>query len=111
QLASSAIEVHGGNGYIEDWPVARQLRDGQCHPIWEGTENIVAIDVMRAIEREGVLPNLLDRVSKAVSDADHPALAPTRDAIDAYAEEAQQAVAYVASASKDVSRLHPRRVT
>src|SRR5207245_2130494 len=54
---------------------------------------------------------LLERVNKAVSHADHPALAPTRDAINTYAEEAQQAAAYVAAAPKDVSRLHPRRVT
>src|SRR5205823_3720089 len=111
QLASAAIEVHGGNGYIEDWPVARQLRDGQCHPIWEGTENIIAIDVMRAIEREGILPNVLERVDKAVSGADHPVVASTRETIQQYASEMAEAIEYVAGASKDVARLHPRRIT
>jgi len=43
-----ALEVFGGNGYMEDWPIARQLRDAQCHTIWEGTENICCIDVRRA---------------------------------------------------------------
>ena len=111
QLASAAIEIHGGNGYIEDWPIARQLRDGQCHPIWEGTENIIAIDVMRAIEREGVLQPVLERVEKAVADADHPVLQPVRDTVRNYASDVQEAVAYVAGAPKDVSRLHPRRIT
>ena len=41
--------MHGGNGYIENWPVARQLRDAMCHPIWEGTENIICLDVLRAM--------------------------------------------------------------
>ena len=112
QLASAAIEVHGGNGYIEDWPVARQLRDGQCHPIWEGTENIIAIDVMRSIERENVLPNVMERVSKALGGADSiPVLASTSATVAQYAKEVQEAVNYVAGASKDVSRLHPRRIT
>ena len=29
--ASSALEIFGGNGYMHDWPIARQLRDAQCH--------------------------------------------------------------------------------
>ncbi len=111
QLASAAVEVHGGNGYIEDWPVARQLRDGQCHPIWEGTENIIAIDVMRAIEREGVLDPVVARVEKALADADHPVLSSTADAVRSYAADVREAVAYVSAAPKDVSRLHLRRIT
>jgi len=111
QLATAAIEIHGGNGYIEDWPLARQLRDGQCHPIWEGTENIIAIDVVRAIEREGALQPLLDRVERALAGADHPMLAPIAESIRSYRAETEEAVAYVAAAPKDVARLHPRRIT
>ncbi len=111
QLASAAVEVHGGNGYIEDWPVARQLRDGQCHPIWEGTENIIAIDVMRAIEREGVLEPVIARVEKALADADHAVVSSTAETVRQYASEVREAVAYVSGAAKDVSRLHLRRIT
>jgi hypothetical protein len=111
QLAMAAIEIHGGNGYIEDWPVARQLRDGQCHPIWEGTENIIALDVVRAIEREGALRPVAERVQKAVADADHAVIAGVRDSVLAYATEVKEAVDYVAAAPKDVARLHPRRIT
>ena len=50
--ASDAIEIHGGNGYIEQWPVARLLRDAQVNTIWEGPDNILCLDVRRAIERE-----------------------------------------------------------
>jgi alkylation response protein AidB-like acyl-CoA dehydrogenase len=35
QAATYAIELHGGNGYCEDWGLTRQLRDAQCNPIWE----------------------------------------------------------------------------
>ncbi len=50
--ASDAIEIHGGNGYIETWPVARILRDAQINTLWEGPDNILCLDVRRAIERE-----------------------------------------------------------
>jgi len=62
---SACLEVLGGNGYMEDWPMARQLRDAQCHPIWEGTENILAIDVRRAMRTANcheVLYSYLDEV-------------------------------------------------
>ena len=51
--ASDAIEIHGGNGYIEQWPVARLLRDAQVNTVWEGPDNILCLDVRRAIERDG----------------------------------------------------------
>ena len=47
------MEVRGGCGYIEDWADARLLRDAHLGSIWEGTSNIVALDVMRAIRRDG----------------------------------------------------------
>ena len=50
-MASDAIEIHGGNGYIETWPVARILRDAQVNTIWEGPDNILCLDVRRGIER------------------------------------------------------------
>jgi acyl-CoA dehydrogenase len=51
-----AMEVRGGCGYIEDWGDPRFVRDAHLGSIWEGTSNIVALDVIRAIRREGSLP-------------------------------------------------------
>jgi acyl-CoA dehydrogenase len=50
------MEVRGGCGYIEEWGDARLVRDAHLGSIWEGTSNIVALDVMRAIQRENALP-------------------------------------------------------
>jgi len=47
-LTSMAIEIFGGNGYIEDWGMERQYRDAQNHPMWEGTEIVLSMDVLRA---------------------------------------------------------------
>lgn len=68
--ASDAIEIHGGNGYIEDWPVARLLRDAQVNTIWEGPDNILCLDVRRGIEQARAHETLLARLRDAVSVSD-----------------------------------------
>ena len=46
--ASEYVECFGGAGYVEDTGVPRLLRDAQVLPIWEGTTNVLALDVLRA---------------------------------------------------------------
>jgi acyl-CoA dehydrogenase len=69
-MASDAIEIHGGNGYIETWPVARLLRDAQVNTIWEGPDNILCLDVRRGIERAQAHEALSARLHDAVSVSD-----------------------------------------
>jgi acyl-CoA dehydrogenase len=69
-MASDAIEIHGGNGYIENWPVARLLRDAQVNTIWEGPDNILCLDVRRGIEQTQAHEPLLARLRDAVSVSD-----------------------------------------
>jgi acyl-CoA dehydrogenase len=69
-MASDAIEIHGGNGYIETWPVARLLRDAQVNTIWEGPDNILCLDVRRGIERSSAHEPLLERLRDAISVSD-----------------------------------------
>jgi acyl-CoA dehydrogenase len=58
KVTGDAMEVRGGCGYIEEWSDPRLVRDAHLGSIWEGTSNIVALDVLRAIRREGSLPVL-----------------------------------------------------
>jgi acyl-CoA dehydrogenase len=69
-MASDAVEIHGGNGYVETWPVARLLRDAQVNTIWEGPDNILCLDVRRGIERTRAHEPLLARLHDAVSVSD-----------------------------------------
>jgi hypothetical protein len=83
--ASDAIEVHGGNGYIEQWPVARILRDAQVNTIWEGPDNILCLDVRRGIEKEQAHVPLLERMRQLAvqgSPDDEATTATVQDAID-----------------------------
>jgi alkylation response protein AidB-like acyl-CoA dehydrogenase len=54
-VASEAIEGFGGAGYVEDTGLPVWLRDAQVLPIWEGTTNVLSLDVLRAVAREGAL--------------------------------------------------------
>jgi alkylation response protein AidB-like acyl-CoA dehydrogenase len=51
RVTGDAMEVRGGCGYVEEWSDARLVRDAHLGSIWEGTSNVVALDVIRAIRR------------------------------------------------------------
>ena len=47
-VATGAMEVRGGIGYIEEWVNARLVRDAHIGSLWEGTSNINALDIVSA---------------------------------------------------------------
>ncbi|MFJ6015475.1 acyl-CoA dehydrogenase family protein [Streptomyces sp. NPDC092952] len=55
--AYEALECLGGNGYTEDWPLARRYREQPVMAVWEGSGNVIALDVLRGIGRT---PQALD---------------------------------------------------
>lgn len=69
EASTYAVELFGGNGYCEDWGITRLLRDAVCHPIWEGSENICALDVVRAMRREAAHEAVLARIDTALAQA------------------------------------------
>jgi len=52
-VISEGLESFGGAGYLEDTDIPRILRDAQVGSIWEGTTNVLALDVYRAIGKSG----------------------------------------------------------
>ena len=51
-LAAEAMEVLGGNGYVEENPLPRLYREMPVNSIWEGSGNVIALDVLRALSRD-----------------------------------------------------------
>jgi acyl-CoA dehydrogenase len=108
--ASTALEVFGGNGYMEDWPMARQLRDAQCHTIWEGTENILCIDVRRAMRGEQAHLALFRRMEQALDSAvGHKVLGTAVDTVAGALADARAAATYLEGAADDLALLQSRR--
>ncbi len=52
QLVYEALECLGGNGYTEDLAMARYFRESPLNAIWEGSGNVMALDVLRAAGRD-----------------------------------------------------------
>ena len=75
--ASEALEAFGGAGYIEDTGLPQLLRNSQVLPIWEGTTNVLSLDVLRAAVRNDVLPAMFSDLTARLTDADVPLLADT----------------------------------
>jgi putative acyl-CoA dehydrogenase len=50
-VAAEAMEVMGGNGYVEEGPFARFYREAPLNSIWEGSGNVMCLDVLRALGR------------------------------------------------------------
>lgn len=59
-ISSEVVEMFGGAGYVEDTGLPRLLRDAQVFSIWEGTTNVLSLDMLRAFEKEQALPILLE---------------------------------------------------
>jgi alkylation response protein AidB-like acyl-CoA dehydrogenase len=53
-VLSEVVEAFGGAGYVEDTGIAMLLRDAQVLPIWEGTTNVLALDVLRTLSGGGM---------------------------------------------------------
>jgi putative acyl-CoA dehydrogenase len=74
EFTGEAMEVWGGNGYVETGPMARFYREAPVNSIWEGSGNVMCLDVLRAFEREQDAAHALLDDWKATAGA-HPALA------------------------------------
>ncbi len=69
KVATGAMEVRGGNGYIEDFVNPRLVRDAHLGVLWEGTSNINSIDVItRAVARVGAHEDLREDLTKIVDE-------------------------------------------
>ncbi|HEY6462451.1 MAG TPA: acyl-CoA dehydrogenase family protein, partial [Polyangiaceae bacterium] len=85
-VASESLEAFGGAGYIEDTGLPRILRDAQVLPIWEGTTNVLSLDLMRALGKSGTLRPIeqeVQRLCETAHDGDCAQAAET--ALDAVA--------------------------
>lgn len=69
EIAGEAMEVFGGNGYVEESRMARLYREAPVNSIWEGSGNVMCLDVMRAVAREpAVAQALLEELSRDAGD-------------------------------------------
>ena len=72
-VATGAMEMRGGNGYIEDWANAKLVRDAHLGLLWEGTSSVNALDIIRrAVGRERAHAALADALHNRLDRAPIP---------------------------------------
>jgi acyl-CoA dehydrogenase len=93
KVTGDAMEMRGGCGYIEEWIEPRLLRESHLGSIWEGTSNIIALDVVRAAAKTNAHRVLAQRLESMISAG--PAVV-----AEGVRERLQAALALVDSASQ-----------
>ncbi len=106
-VATGAMEIRGGNGFIEDWVNPRLIRDAQTGLLWEGTSNINALDVVtRAIAKV--------RAHEALGAALHQKLQDTSDLPDQFcgqlAGQVNRALAFAENVAFDRAQQDKARL-
>lgn len=105
-FAHEAIEMHGGNGYIEDFVTPRLLRDAQVLTVWEGTANILGLEVLRLLEKFNAGELFLQEMKRRISGMDGEFAGKVRDGI----EQLEKLLVAMQDATHDHKTLHSKRV-
>ncbi|MFC4184426.1 acyl-CoA dehydrogenase family protein [Saccharococcus thermophilus] len=108
-FAHEAIEMHGGNGYIEDFVTPRLLRDAQVLTVWEGTANILGLEVLRLMRKYRVHEQFIAKMTKALStlSADvEPLAGPVKQGM----HELVEALKQLAGQPEEVQTFHAKKI-
>jgi putative acyl-CoA dehydrogenase len=71
QFVAEALECHGGNGFIADHLMERLYREAPLNGIWEGTGNVICLDVLRAMQRDPETMGVYLEEVRGARGADH----------------------------------------
>ncbi|HEV8586949.1 MAG TPA: acyl-CoA dehydrogenase family protein [Methylomirabilota bacterium] len=109
-VTGEAMNVRGGNGYVEEWVNARLLRDAYLGAIWEGSTSVVALDVQRAILKEGALAPLATFLGARLDTVRERHAKPVADLVRGALADVERRAAAWAALPDDARELEARPV-
>ena len=104
--AHEAIEMHGGNGYIEDFVTPRLLRDAQVLTVWEGTANILGLEVLRLLEKFNAGELFLQEMKHRISGIEGEFV----DLVQGGIQQLEKLLMALQTASHDHKTFHSKHV-
>jgi len=109
-IASEALEAFGGAGYIEDTGLPRLLRDAQVLSIWEGTTNVLSLDVLRALAKPESMQAFEAEAERLLAGADDAGLGAEARAVRAAIDRARRWLQDATAAGRDETEAGARRL-
>lgn len=110
QWTSELLEVFGGAGYIEDSGIPLLYRDNQVFSIWEGTTNVLSLDLLRALKKDQSWPLLASFIKSEIDKISKAELSPLKAKVLASAIELNKWVAELAKAGDAAMEFEAREL-
>lgn len=108
KAAYDAIQIHGGSGFMKDYPVERIYRDARITSIYEGTTQLQVVAAIRGVTTGGYLKHIKEAYETATIT---PELQPIKDSLQAMTAEYEQAVSIVTTPKNtEFLDFHARRL-
>jgi acyl-CoA dehydrogenase len=104
-VALEALEMRGGNGYVEEWVNARILRDTIVNVIWEGSSNVVVLDVARAMVKEKAERVLFDALLQRLQILRHALVLPIARQVRQMGQQLAERLLNLATLDADIAQL------
>ena len=110
EMTSYAMEVRGGDGYVADYVTERLLRDAQVLPIWEGTSNVLSLELLRVLDAEDAHEALLPLVEGYLDGVERPHLTALAAIVRSEFEDLQAAMVSLAAEDDEYAQLEAKRL-
>ncbi|WP_088067287.1 acyl-CoA dehydrogenase family protein [Gottfriedia luciferensis] len=109
-FAHEAIEMHGGNGYIEDFVTPRLLRDAQVLTVWEGTANILGLEILRLFNKMDGYPIFKSFIEEKLFNAPKSFIKES-EIVKKKLDELDEVVKYTCSLDSNLQTYYAKKIT
>nr|WP_264175991.1 acyl-CoA dehydrogenase family protein [Effusibacillus dendaii] len=106
KAAHQSLETHGGNGFIEEYVTPRLLRDSQVLTVWEGTANILALDLVRVMKKENGHQSFFRILTRDIAALQNPLSEPFKPVLRSALQEIQESLQQIWQQSEAVMTYH-----
>lgn len=107
-FSHEAIEMHGGNGFIEDFVTPRLLRDAQVLTVWEGTANILGLEILRLMKKFNAHVLFVEEMENVLAEIN--GFTELKVPVVAGIEALQELTNSVLNSGEDVQTFHSKKI-